>query len=247
MWKQLVAHAWTDRSRFRTYRDKWINEHEDEWRKTCQIIEKFNQTTVKTDRPVNEVTFTLFDIETTGFYVSLGDEILSIGALYHEAGKSYVNNTFYSLIYSVKPVPDSITALTGLTSKEAKMGEDFPIVLRKFLQFSNGTVLVAHPAGFDIPFLQAMCKRWKLPVFEPAVLDSINLAKLLYPGADNSLDRLLQRYHMPVIERHHALNDAVITAEVFQNLLQAAEEKGYSLLSELMEECSQAGAKRRRK
>lgn len=175
----------------------------------------------------------------------MGDEVLSIGALYQEAGRSYVNNTFYSLIRTVKDVPPVITALTGLTSKEVELGEDFPIVLRQFLQFSQGTVLVAHPAGFDIPFLQEMCKKWKLPVIEPVVLDSINLAKLLYPGADNSLDRLLQKFHMPVIERHHALNDAVITAEVFQNLLEEADRKEYKVLEELMTECETAGAKRR--
>ncbi|SDN32306.1 3'-5' exonuclease [Alkalicoccus daliensis] len=245
MWKQLFTQSGYDFNRFRQYRNEWIENYPEEWELTEKLIRDFNAVKIDDSRKISQTTFTIFDIETTGFYAGLGDEMISIGALYLENGKAFVNNTFYSLVYAAKPVPEAVTEITGLTSAETNMGEDFPRVLRQFLQFTKNTVLVAHPASFDIPFLQTLCRRWKLPIIRPVVVDSFLLAKLLYPGADNSLDSLLQRFHMPVIERHHALNDAVITAELFQNLLDAAQEKNYHSLKELLKELNAAGRKRR--
>lgn len=183
------------------------------------------KTTLSLKQSFNETTFTVFDLETTGFFPKLGDEIVSIGAIKLNVNEIKFPEHFYEVVSPIGEVPEYIYSLTGLAKEQVENGCSFQEAFLKFLQFSKETVLVAHPASFDVHFLQVMAKRWGLPKYNPLFIDSYFLANFLQPKLNNKLDRLVSYFEIDQKERHHALNDAQMTAEVFTKLLEMLEEK----------------------
>lgn len=173
---------------------------------------------------LEETTFTVFDLETTGFFPKLGDEIVSIGAIKMNVKEMKFPEHFYEVVSPICEVPDYIYSLTGLTKDQLANGRTFQEAFLKFLKFSEDTILVAHPASFDVHFLQVMARRWGFPMYQPLFIDSYFLANFLQPKLNNKLDGLVSYFNIEPKERHHALNDAQMTAEVFSKLLQMLKE-----------------------
>jgi DNA polymerase III subunit epsilon len=163
--------------------------------------------------------FTIFDLETTGFFPEVGDEIISIGAVKVKEGKVQRKDTFYQVINPLQTVSRDTKRFTGLRRKDFLNGVTLPIGLERFIEFSKGTILVAHPASFDINFLQKRIYKWQLPSFDPEYVDSFSLANGLLERDDCYLDALVKRFDINYRTRHHALNDAIMTAEIFEELL----------------------------
>lgn len=162
--------------------------------------------------------YTVFDLETTGFLPEIGHEILSIGAVRMDVEGKIVDE-MHQLIKPIRPVPKDILSLTNLSRDSLAAAPSFIEGFHRFLAFSEHSTLVAHPAHFDVRFLRAMVKRWKLPDYSPACIDSQLMAKLAVPHVSHRLDPLLTHFNIHSLERHHALNDALMTAELFKELL----------------------------
>ncbi|TLS35208.1 3'-5' exonuclease [Pseudalkalibacillus caeni] len=183
----------------------------------CRLLDKEDNFQASGDA------FTVFDLETTGFFPTLGDEIISIGAIKINRTNEEVSESFYRIIRPVRKVPKTVLEITGLSISEIKNGAPFLEVFEDFLEYCNGSTLVAHPAGFDISFLQTMAKRMGLPGFNPPYMDCEELVKQLFPGINPQLDYLIRKFHLTELERHHALNDAHMTGQLFVKLLEILE------------------------
>ncbi|MRH43182.1 3'-5' exonuclease [Aquibacillus halophilus] len=164
--------------------------------------------------------FTIFDLETTGLIPEVGHEVISIGAIQLHGLQHCRVEKFHEIIRPIRPVPNNISDLTGIEHEDIKNARPFIEVFQRFLEFSKDSILVAHPAKFDMRFLQTMLKRWRLPSYDPYVIDSQLMARWLLPGVNDQLDQLMKYYSIEQLERHHALNDAIMTAELFEILLE---------------------------
>lgn len=182
-------------------------------------------TNIPAGKSLLETTFTVFDLETTGFFPTLGDEIVSIGAIKMNVNEMKFSEHFYEVVTPIKKVPEHICTLTGLTKEQINNGKSFQEAYLNFLNFSKDTVLVAHPASFDVHFLKVLTKRWRIADFKPLFIDSYSMANLVRPQKNNKLDELVLHFNIEQQERHHALNDAQMTAEVFTKLLYLLREK----------------------
>ncbi|MBN8207869.1 3'-5' exoribonuclease [Bacillus sp. NTK071] len=159
--------------------------------------------------------FTVFDLETTGFYPALGDEVISIGAVKIDLVEGCIlEESFYRIVRPIHKVPRFVRQLTGLSIGEIRAGWSFIEALDDFLTFSRGTTLIAHPVKFDVYFLQTLSQKWDLPDYLPPYLDSEALAKEIFPKSNPQLDSLIRKLNIERHERHHALNDARMTAEL---------------------------------
>jgi DNA polymerase III subunit epsilon len=188
--------------------------------KVAQALQEYEaEKPILQQKHLYECTFTIFDLETTGFFPEVGDEIISIGAVKVREGKVQEKNTFYLVINPLQTVSRNTKKFTGLRRKDFRNGVTLPVGLKHFLEFSKGTILVAHPASFDINFLQKRLHKWELPSFKPECIDSFSLANALLERNDCYLDALVERFEIQKRTRHHALNDAIMTAEVFEELL----------------------------
>ncbi|KGP91904.1 DNA polymerase III subunit epsilon [Pontibacillus chungwhensis BH030062] len=168
---------------------------------------------------IQEAPFTIFDLETTGLLPELGHEIISIGAIRIQGTNHVSYKRFHQYVRPIRPVHQRTLNLTGMTRKDLQRGQTFLEAYDDFMEFSKDTILVAYPAAFDMKFLQTLLKRWKLPIDTPPSIDAQKLVKKMYPNHKYQLDSMIASFGITQLERHHALNDAIMTAELFQQIL----------------------------
>ncbi|MBA4396312.1 MAG: DNA polymerase III subunit epsilon [Syntrophus sp. (in: bacteria)] len=181
--------------------------------------------------PFDEMRFVVMDLETTGFYHHLGDEIISIGAVIIEDGKIKTDKTFHELIDPHCHVPYEVQSLTGIQPEMLAGCPSFFGALQPFLRFIDGNVLVGHNIEFDLGFINHKLKKYCRIKIDNQVLDTITLAKFLGIRSQGfSLDDLLAFYGIESVGRHTALGDALMTADVFLRLLAALKEHSIKTL-----------------
>ncbi len=182
-------------------------------------LETLNTSEELLSEPVTEATYTIFDLETTGLLPELGHEIISIGAIRIKGDHQIQYKRFHVHVKPLRRVSKRTRKLTGITQEELEQSESILEALSEFLEFSKGSILVAYPAAFDMKFIRTILKRWKLPDRLPPSVDAQTIVKKLYPHRKHQLDTMIPFFGITKLARHHALNDATMTAELFQQLL----------------------------
>ncbi|MBP8217803.1 MAG: DNA polymerase III subunit epsilon, partial [Thauera sp.] len=127
------------------------------------------------DRLLSELTFTVFDTETTGLNPSQGDEIIQIGATRIVNGKLLRSESFEQLVDPQRPLAPESAKIHGITSEMLRGQPTIDKVLPAFHAFAADTVLIAHNAAFDMRFLQLKEEETGLR-FDHPVLDTLLLS-----------------------------------------------------------------------
>ncbi|WP_443089900.1 exonuclease domain-containing protein [Zoogloea sp.] len=184
------------------------------------------------DRLLSELTFTVFDTETTGLNPSEGDEIIQIGATRIVNGKLLKSESFEQLVDPLRDLPEASTKIHGITPEMLEGQPALDKVLPAFHAFSQDTVLVAHNAAFDMRFLQI--KEESLGVrFTQPVLDTLLLSAVIHPAQESHrLEAICERMGVNVMGRHTAMGDAIVTGEVFLKMIPLLAEAGIRTLGD---------------
>ena len=187
------------------------------------------------DRLLSELTFTVFDTETTGLNPSQGDEIIQIGATRIVNGKLLRSESFEQLIDPQRPLAPESAKIHGITSEMLRGQPTIDKVLPAFHAFAADTVLIAHNAAFDMRFLQLKEEQTGLR-FDQPVMDTLLLSAVIHPNQESHrLEAIADRLGLTIVGRHTALGDAIVTAEVFLKLVPLLAEKGIRTLREARE------------
>ncbi|MQA88154.1 MAG: DEDD exonuclease domain-containing protein [Streptosporangiales bacterium] len=170
--------------------------------------------------PLHDVTFCVFDLETTGGSAE-DAAITEIGAVKVRAGE--VLGEFATLVDPGGSIPPFISVITGITDTMVAAAPRLDAVLPTFLEFARGTVLVAHNAPFDVSFLRTACRTrgYAPPGF--AIVDTADLARRVLTRDDVPNCRLATLAHFfRAAERpcHRALADARATVAVLHGLIE---------------------------
>jgi DNA polymerase-3 subunit epsilon len=188
-----------------------------------------------TERRLAELSYTVFDTETTGLEPSKGDEIIQIGATRIVAAKLRRQECFEQLVDPRRSIPEAGVAIHGIVPSMVAGQPTIDQVLPAFQAFAQDTVLVAHNAAFDMRFLQLKQAATGV-VFEQPVLDTLLLSAVVHPNqASHGLEAIAERLDVPVLGRHTALGDAMVAAEVFLKLLPLLEAQGIHTLGQALE------------
>lgn len=187
------------------------------------------------DVPLTELTYTVFDTETTGLNPSGGDEIIQIGATRIVNGKLLRQESFEQLVHPGRAIPAASIPIHGITDEMVRDQPAITAVLPAFHAFAQDTVLVAHNAAFDMKFLQLLERRTGLSFRQP-VLDTLLLSAVAQPSQDSHrLEAIAERFDITVLGRHTALGDALVTAEVLLRLLPLLRQQGIHTLRQARE------------
>ncbi|HHW64420.1 MAG TPA: DNA polymerase III subunit epsilon [Rhodocyclaceae bacterium] len=187
------------------------------------------------DRLLSELTFTVFDTETTGLNPSQGDEIIQIGATRILNGKLLRSESFEQLVDPQRPLAPESAKIHGITCEMLRGQPTIDKVLPAFHAFAADTVLIAHNAAFDMRFLQLKEAETGLR-FDQPVLDTLLLSAVIHPNQESHrLEAIADRLGLTIVGRHTALGDAIVTAEVFLKLVPLLAEKGIRTLREARE------------
>jgi DNA polymerase-3 subunit epsilon len=177
------------------------------------------QTRALDDRSLGELTYTVFDTETTGLAPSEGDEIIQIGATRIVNGKLLRHECFDQLVDPRRALASASAAIHGIRAETLAGRPTILEVLPVFHAFALDTVLVAHNAAFDMRFLQLKEAASGLR-FDQPVLDTLLLSAWVHPNQESHrLEAIAERLGVAVMGRHTALGDALVTAEVFLKLI----------------------------
>jgi len=164
----------------------------------------------------------VLDTETTGLSADAGDRIIEIGCVELVARKLTGNN----LHFYINPERDShedALKVHGISNEFLRDKPKFAELADEILAYLKDAELIIHNAAFDVGFLNKEFERVGLPGIEThveAVIDTLAMAKQLYPGKRNSLDALCDRLGVDNSGRtlHGALLDAELLADVYINL-----------------------------
>lgn len=188
-------------------------------------------------RPLQETTFVVLDLETTGGAPHLGAAITEIGAVKVRGGATLAE--FKTFIDPGHPVPAYITELTGITDEmvfqSPTINQIFPSLL-EFLGTAESTVLVAQNAPFDLSFLTFAARThgydWpKFQVLDTAIIARKVLTRDEVPNC--KLGTLAAFFGTATTPSHRALDDARATVDVFHGLLERLGTHGIYTLEEL--------------
>jgi DNA polymerase-3 subunit epsilon len=195
----------------------------------------FADKSIDLDRKLSELTYTVFDTETTGLEPSKGDEIIQIGAARIVNNRLLQQEIFDQIVDPEIPLKPESIPIHGITEDMVRGKPNIDIVLPAFHEFCEDTVLIAHNAAFDMRFLQLKEERTGLRFSQP-VLDTLLLSAVVHPNQESHrLDAILERLGIHCDTRHNALEDAIATGEVFLKLLPLLEEKGIVTVRQALE------------
>ncbi|MFP4258877.1 MAG: exonuclease domain-containing protein [Desulfovermiculus sp.] len=187
------------------------------------------------DPRLDDLMFTVFDLETTGLDVRSGDEIVAIAGVRVVNGKIVEQEIFEQLVDPRRAVPQEAVRVHGLDNERLQGKPRIEEVLPLFYKFAEGTVLVAHCADFDIGFLRAREGRAGIRFSNP-VLDTFKLSVLVHPTKKkHDLEAISERLGTRLHSRHSALGDTLTTAEIFLRLLPLLTQQGITTLHQAME------------
>ncbi|MBO6480820.1 MAG: DNA polymerase III subunit epsilon [Pelagibacteraceae bacterium] len=171
---------------------------------------------------MNEV---FLDTETTGLSVQEDHRIVEIACI-ETKDLIPTKKKFHKLINPERKVEEGALKIHGHTNEMLKEKKKFKDIANEFLQFIEGKKLIIHNASFDISFLNHELKKINKKTLNiKDVVDSLEIARIKYPGVSNSLDNLCKRFSIDLSKRtkHNALLDCELLREVYINLTEQKE------------------------
>lgn len=162
----------------------------------------------------------VFDTETTGLDPRTGDRITEMGCVEVE---DFIptGRTWHSYVNPQRSVPAKATEITGLTAEFLADKPLFADVADAFLEFVGDANVVAHNAPFDRGFINMELERAGKPVIaNERWIDTVVMARKMFPGAHASLDALCKRFgvSLETRDKHGAIIDALLLADVYLEL-----------------------------
>ena len=183
--------------------------------------------------PLQQVTFCVLDIETTGGSAVDGG-ITEIGAVKVRGGACL--GTFQTMVNPGLLIPPQITMLTGITQAMVLPAPRIESVLPSLVEFAAGTVIVGHNVRYDLGYLNLALERAGWPRFSQQSVDTCALARRLVRDEvpNIKLSTLASRFRLDHQPSHRALEDALATADLLHLLIGRAAALGVMGLDDLI-------------
>lgn len=162
----------------------------------------------------------VLDTETTGIDPKQGHRIIEIGCV-ELIERKLTGRHFHVYLNPERLVEDEAIQVHGITNEFLEDKPVFAQIADDFVEFIRGAELVIHNAPFDVGHMDHELMRMNSPHGRiddiATVLDTLVLARKLYPGQRASLDALCKRFDIDNSHRelHGALLDAEILADVY--------------------------------
>jgi DNA polymerase-3 subunit alpha (Gram-positive type) len=164
------------------------------------------------DVDLNEATYVVFDVETTGLS-AVYNRIIELAAV--KMYKGNVVETFDEFLDPGHPLSDTTVNLTGITDEMVRGSKDEKTVLTMFKEFAEDTILVAHNASFDMAFLNTGYTRHGFAEATNPVIDTLELSRFLYPQYKRfGLGTLTKKFGVSLEHHHRAIYDAEATGHL---------------------------------
>jgi len=170
---------------------------------------RINLSTKKWREACNE--FVVIDLETTGLDAKL-DDIIEIAAVRYKDKK--IIDSYTTLVNPLKPIPEHITKINGITNEMVKNAPTIEEALPKLIDFISDSIIVAHNASFDLKFLKSHAARMGIEISNPYT-DTLTLSRKVFPELENhKLTTVANHIGFYADTFHRAYNDAMACGQI---------------------------------
>mgnify|MGYP003385914722 CR=1 FL=1 len=176
----------------------------------------------------------ILDTETTGLEPKQGHRIIEVGCV-EIINRRFTGNNFHEYINPLRDIDEGAMAVHGISNEDLADKPIYEDIAESLYEYLEGAEVIIHNAPFDVGFIN---HEYALMGSEHTdmsswcdVVDTLQMARKLFPGQRNSLDALCKRYDIDNSRRelHGALLDSEILGDVYlamtggQNSLFSAE------------------------
>ena len=169
----------------------------------------------------------ILDTETTGLSITEKHRIVEIGCIELE-NQIPTNKIFHEYLNPQRLVSEDAYKIHGYSDNFLSDKKTFSEIAESFLKFIKDKKIIIHNAAFDLSFLNYEFKLInQKAINKNNIIDTLEIARLKYPGSQNSLDALCKRFNIDNSkrEKHNALIDCQLLKEVYINLVDQKEPK----------------------
>jgi DNA polymerase-3 subunit epsilon len=200
---------------------------------TVPMLSHYYETgVVSGDTALAEVPFVALDLETTDMDPRKG-AIVSLGLVPFSLSRIRVREARYWVVRPRRELAEESVLIHHITHEELQAAPRFSAVLPELLDALAGRVVVVHYRRIERPFLEQVCRRWtgeglEFPLIDTMAIEALGLYRQKgfwgqiggWLGFQRRTSLRLgvcrERYNLPAYAAHHALTDALATAELFQ-------------------------------
>ena len=167
--------------------------------------------------------YVCLDCETSGLNPQK-DEILSIGAVHIKDNKILMRKTFNIFLKPSKNINVESIKIHHIRPVDLKNGIDAQEAIYQLLDFIGSRPIVGYYIKFDVAIISRYTKEFigiKLPnkTIEVSSMYYKTIRKRSdYQFVDLRFDTILKKLDIPILGKHDALNDALMTAMIFLKL-----------------------------
>lgn len=134
---------------------------------------------------------------------------------------------FSKLVNPCCPISPGASAVNNITDEMVKNAPKFAEICDEFIRFIGTGVIVGHHLPFDMSFLDLKLTQMRKPKLENDTLDTLRLARRLWPALPSfKLPDLRRHFGIEIKDEHRALGDVVATAELLRIILEDYQKKG---------------------
>lgn len=168
--------------------------------------------------------FICFDCETTGLNPKI-DDIISIGAVKIKGNKIITSQKFERLAKPVKKQLDGESIkIHRIRACDLENAEDIQKVIFDFLDFIGNRPLVGYFLEFDVAMINKYTKNLigiNLPNKQTevsALYYDKKIGAIPQGNVDLRFDTIMKELDLPLMGKHDAINDAIMTSMIFIKL-----------------------------
>lgn len=180
--------------------------------------------------PISDVPLVALDVETTGLDPKR-DAIVSVGLIPFNLKRIRCADARYQVVKPISELTHESVAFHHITHSDLKQAPRLDSMLTEILEIMAGRVVVVHYRNIERGFLDEAVRYYLNEHLHFPVIDTMEIEARLHRGANRPgwFDRLRGkkdvsirlaesrlRYGLPLYHAHHALTDALASAELLQ-------------------------------
>ncbi|WP_290785062.1 3'-5' exonuclease [Halomonas sp.] len=179
--------------------------------------------------PISDVPMAALDIETTGLDPRR-HAIVSVGVVPFSLARIPLRERRYWVLKPARVLTEQSVTLHRITHTEVENAPDLAEILPELLELLKGRITVVHYRHIERPFLDSGIEARLGEGIRFPMIDTMSLEARLHrqslwarfrrwlgrPPISIRLHNSRERYGLPAYQGHHALVDALATAELLQ-------------------------------
>ena len=167
---------------------------------------------------LSEAKLVVLDVETTGLSPAMGDRVVELGIVACQGEQE--SGRLSRLVNPERPIPWAAQRVHGISDQDVSKCPSFKEIAEEIGSTLVDSWIVGHNVRFDTGFMAMELQQAGCSVTPLGCLDTCQLASALWDFPNYKLETIVNALGIPKTRLHRALDDAVVTREVFLRVTQ---------------------------